>query len=118
MGKDKRSLRVHSKDTNATAKEKNEKLIEIIGKLEKENKELKSRHKTMEVAWANTEEKYKEAVNNIPLREIIDSVKTGVSLKKRDQCNKCGAKKIKRIPFDGFCVVKCELCSYRNRVDD
>jgi len=122
MSSDKNSLRVHPKDSNSIAREKNEKLLEIVRRLEKENNKLKSQYKTMETAWGKTEEKYKEAVKDIPLKEIMDSVKNGnplqVNSKNKDGCGKCGSKKLKKIVFDGFYVVKCDQCSYRNRVDD
>jgi len=122
MGSDKNSLRIHPKDSNSIAREKNEKLLEIVRRLERENSKLKSQYKTMETAWGKTEEKYKEAVKDIPLKEIMDSVKNNNPLKSKiknkDECDKCGSKKLKKIIFDGFYVVKCDQCNYRNRVDD
>ena len=102
------SLKVHSKDSNSIAMGKNKKLLEIIRKLEKENKRLKSQYKTMETAWGETEEKYKEAVMEIPMTSKDVKIK----------CNKCKSLKFKKIQFDGFHVVRCENCNYRNKIDD
>ena len=119
-GSGKSSLNVHPKDTNSVARDKNEKLLAIVRKLEKENRKLKSQYKTMETTWGKTEERYKEAVKDIPLREIMENIETGNLLKgkSKDKCSQCESKKLKKIPFDGFCVVKCDQCGYRNRIDD
>ena len=117
------SLRVHPKDSNSIAREKNEKLLEIIRRLEKNNRKIKSQYKTMEDAWHKTEEKYKEAVKDIPLQEIVEHVQSGkqLTLKNRSskrQCSKCKSGELKKTQFDGFHVVVCGKCGYRNRVDD
>ena len=119
--KNSRSLKIHKKDSIEIALEKNTTLLDIIRKLEKTNKKLKSQYKTMETVWHKTEKKYKDIVSSNSLEEIIDYIDNKKPLKKECLsriCKNCDSKSLREIQFNGFCIVICDNCSHRNRVDD
>jgi len=113
------SLRVNNKDSIEILIEKNEKLINMVKRLEKENKKLKSEYSTLHSAWDNTQEKYKEAIKDIPLQDIMDHLESNLSLiKMRKMCPDCKEKTLKKIGVGGFHIVVCGNCKYRDRINE
>ena len=99
------SLKAHEKDSMEDMVEKNEKLIKRVQNLEKENKRIKSENKTLEYAWIKTKEVILEIESGRPLTKL------------KRKCSNCSSKSMNKIQYDGFCVVACGRCGYRNRIN-
>lgn len=113
------SLKYFKKDTLEDLIDKNDKLIKIIRKLEREKKNLKSENKTLDVAWKKTEKQYKKQIQEATLQEVFEYLESGSSiLKTRKKCESCEQCTMKKLSFNGFYIYICGNCNYRKRVDE
>lgn len=117
----KKSYRVFKKDSIEEAIQKNDVLIKSFHKLEKEIKRLKSENGTLMDAWEITEE-YLCAVSEGKTREeIFNEIATKTNLnkiKKKCPAPKCGENIMNKKQFDGFYIISCSRCGYRNKVNE
>lgn len=115
------SYKVHKKDSIEDAIDKNETLTRRLNKLERENKKLKSENKTLQNAWHKTEEYLVAISENKSIKTIFDEIDTKTSLRKvRKKCpnSSCGSKTLNKRIYDGYSVLSCLMCGYRNRVNE
>ena len=118
-GKSKDSLRIHRKDSIEQAIDKNDKLFNMIDRLEKTVKKLKSECKTLKRAWENTEKKHEEIVKGITLQEILDHIQSGTPLSTtKESCKMCGEKTLNSIKCSDFYIVICGNCGHREKINE
>lgn len=113
--------KVSKKDSIEKAIEKNEALIAKLNRLEKENKRLRSENRTLQNAWQETEEYLVAISEEKDIDQIFDEIDTKTELRKvRQPCPnpKCSSKTMNKRKFDGYSIVSCKKCGYRNRVDE
>lgn len=115
------TYRVHKKDSIEDAIEKNEALIRRLDSLERENKKLKSQNKTLNNAWQKTEEYLVAISDKKDIDEIFEEIDTKTNLRKiRKKCpdSKCGGKTMNKRKYDGYYILSCTKCGYRNKVNE
>lgn len=118
MNKKRNIYKVSKKDSIEEAIEKNEKLINRVRNLEKENRRLKSENKTLQKAWYDTEVKLNKEVKDVSLEDVFESIENGIPLKKlRRACKECGCKKVRKLDYTDFEIVICGSCGYRAKID-
>jgi Zn ribbon nucleic-acid-binding protein len=113
--------KVSKKDSIETAIEKNLSLIDKIDKLMRENKKLRSENRTLKNAWQKTEEYLVAISEEKDIDEIFNEIDTKTNLRKiRKSCpnSGCSSKTMNKRKFDGYSIVSCVKCGYRNRVDE
>ena len=111
------NLRIKKEDDIDDAKEKNEKLINMVKKLQKEVSELRTSNRTLQLTFDKTEVYLKEVTNDKSIEEIIKTVKMDKPLKKPEKCPACKSA-LDKLQGRGFHVVTCTKCEYRNRVNE
>ena len=106
-------------DTIEEVIEKNEKLISMVTNLEKINNKLKSENRTLTNAWKKTEDKWHKEIKDVPLEAVFESIESGKPIKNlKRECKRCSSRKMKKIQFEGFHIIICSHCGYRNRIDE
>lgn len=116
--KDVYNLKIKKHDSIEDAKDKNDKLITIVNKLDKKVKELSSKNTQLQRVFNKTEVFLKEITDSVSLMEILEHVREGRPLRRLSRsCPDCGDDKLKKLNFNGFYIVLCSKCTYRERVD-
>jgi DNA-directed RNA polymerase subunit RPC12/RpoP len=113
------NLKVKKMDTIEDATDKNDKLINMVKKLQKQVSELKTQNTTLQKVFNKTEIFLKEVTEGISLNEILQHVKDGSPLRKvSDLCPHCNSKTLKKMVFQGFHVILCNQCGYREKINE
>lgn len=113
--------KINKSDSNKTIAKKNLNLTDRIIKLERENKKLRSENRTLKNAWQKTEEYLVAISDNKKIETIFNEIDTKTNLRKiKQKCpnSDCSNNTLNRRKFDGYSVVSCVKCGYRNRVDE
>ena len=110
------NLRVKKEDDLDDAKEKNDKLINMVRKLQKEVRTLQTSNLTLQQAFDKSELFLKDITGDRPLEELLKTVQKGESLKKASKCPECKAA-LKTIQYGNFHIVSCPGCSYLKKID-
>ena len=76
------NLRVKKEDDLDDAKEKNDKLINMVRKLQKEVRTLQTSNLTLQQAFDKSELFLKDITGDRPLEELLKTVQKGESLKR------------------------------------
>lgn len=114
-------LKANKQDTLEDVIDKNDMLSRRLTKLERENKKLKSENKTLQNAWHKTEEYLVAISENKTIKTIFEEIDTKTNLKKvRKNCpnTDCANKTLNKRIYDGYSVLSCFVCGYRNRVNE
>lgn len=120
MGK-RHTYRIHKKDSIEEAIDKNDALIRRLEKLEKENKKLKSYNRTLKDAWQKTEDYLVAISEDKDIDEIFEEIDSKTELRKmKKSCpnSKCRNRTLNKRKFDGYHIISCLKCGYRNRVNE
>ena len=121
MSRKRRSYKVYKKDSIKEAIGKNDVLLKRLEKLERENKKLKSENKTLQDAWHKTEEYLVAISEGKTIGKIFEEIDTQTNLRKiKKSCpnSKCGGKTLNKRQYEGYHVLSCMRCGYRNRVNE
>ena len=111
-------LKAKQHDTIEDIKTKNDKLINMVKKLEKKCQSLDTKNTTLQRAFNKTEVFLREVTDSVSLLEMLEHVKEGRPLRRlTKQCPVCSDKKLKKLQFKGFYVVLCSNCNYRKKID-
>ena len=97
------------------------KLLLKIDKLEQTIKKLRSENKMLESAWAKTEGYLISISKDKTIKEIFTEIESKTKINKiRKECpnSDCSNKIMNKRQFDGFYLIYCEKCGYRNRIDE
>ena len=112
------NLKINKHDTIEDAREKNEKLVNMVKKLERKVKTLDTKNITLQRAFDKTEVFLKEVTDSVSLMEILEHVKKDKPLGKMSiECPTCHGQKLKKLQFDKFYIMLCAHCNYRKKVD-
>ncbi len=120
MGKSS-NYRIHKKDSIEDAIDKNESLIRRLVRLEKELKKIKSQNRTLKDAWQKTEDYLVAISEDKKIEVIFEEIDTKTSLRKvKQECpnSECNSKMMNKRKYDGYDILSCLKCGYRNRVNE
>ena len=111
------NLRIKKHDTLEDARDKNDRLINMVKKLERKVRSLDTQATTLQKAFDKTEVFLREVTDSVSLLEILEHVRDGRPLRRLSRsCPECGDKRLKKLQFDGFYVVLCSSCDYRDKI--
>ena len=111
------NLRIKKGDTLDIAREKNDKLINMVKKLERKVSTLGTNNVTLQSAFDKTQVFLRDVTKEVKLLDIINQVKKGSPLRKTDiKCPNCQSG-MKKIESKEFYVVLCNNCDYRSKVE-
>lgn len=98
--------------------EKNEKLLTMIRKLNRQLKDLQTKNKTLQQAFDKTEVYLQDVVVDKNLNEVMECIKEWKPFVSTDKCAMCQNKGVKKINFNDFYVVLCNKCGHKKRVQN
>ena len=111
------NLRVTKHDTLEDAKVKNEKLINMVKKLQKKVRGLKTDNKTLQDVCNLNDAYLHEIVKDIPFSDILECVNNKKPLKKfSKKCPGCQSIDIKQIELGDFDIIICNNCNFKNKL--
>ena len=97
----------------------NDNLLKKIAKLEKKIKKLKSENNTLLDAWKKTEEYLTIISKDKGIREIFDEIEKKTKTKMAGEvCPNCMSINTGKEEENGYQILFCTKCDYRNRIDD